>query len=399
VEGILEGARPLGAAEPDGAMFSHIWKSRFCRDVVGSHLRGDRVTRLEARMNRLTGDLFKVKRARYWIEWLLVSFSARLIPLMPLRLLRAISEFAASLVFVFDRKSRAVAVANLEMAYGSELTPEQRNLIAKRSFQAFGKNLLELFWTPRLTRDNLEKYVSAEDPHRLHELAKSETPYIAITPHFGNIELAGSFLGYRGKQCMVIAQPLKNERLTPIVRRLREGSGHRIVDPENAVVRLVKALRDGTSVFLLTDLTLKLRDSAVVIEEFGLKTRVTQLHAFLHLRTGIPILPFVTLPRGDGAYQVRFLTELRFPSDTSYQEVTQACWNQFEPIIRSHPEYWLWLYKHWRYRPSTAVRPYPFYANHSVQFDLEIESQEHPERAKLLGEQIREYAKWRRNNE
>jgi hypothetical protein len=34
-----------------------------------------------------------------------------------------------------------------------------------------------------------------------------------------------------------------------------------------------------------------------------------------------------------------------------------------------------------------------------VQFDLEIESQEHPERAKLLGEQIREYAKWRRNNE
>jgi len=71
-------------------------------------------------------------------------------------------------------------------------------------------------------------------------------------------------------------------------------------------------------------------------------------------------------------------------------------WNQFEPIIRSHPEYWLWLYKHWRYKPSRAMRPYPFYSNHSLQFDLEIESQEHPERAKLLGEQIREYARWRR---
>ena len=198
---------------------------------------------------------------------------------------------------------------------------------------------------------------------------------------------------------MVISQPLKNERLTPIARRLREASGHKIVVPENAVVRLLKALRDGTSVFLFTDLTLKLRDSAVVIEEFGLKTRVTQLHAFLHLRTGIPILPFVTLPRGDGGYQVSFLGELRFASDTPYHEVTQACWNQFEPIIRAHPEYWLWLYKHWRYRPSAAIRPYPFYAKHSVQFDLEIESQEHPERAKLLGEQIREYAKWRRNNE
>ncbi|HWY91542.1 MAG TPA: hypothetical protein VNY04_01470 [Chthoniobacterales bacterium] len=67
--------------------------------------------------------------------------------------------------------------------------------------------------------------------------------------------------------------------------------------PENAAVRLLKALRSGTSVFLLTDLTLKLRDAAVVIEEFGLKTRVTQLHAFLHLRTGVPIVPFVTLPQ------------------------------------------------------------------------------------------------------
>src|ERR1700741_900955 len=156
--------------------------------------------RYEALMNHGTEDLcIKVKRVRYLIEWLLVSLSARLIPLMPLGLLRAISEFAASLIFVFDRKSRAVAVANLEMAYGSELTPEQRDLIAKRSFQAFGKNFLELFWVPRLTRDNLEKYVSAEDPHRLRELARSETPYIAITPHFGNIELAGSFLGHWGK--------------------------------------------------------------------------------------------------------------------------------------------------------------------------------------------------------
>ena len=120
----------------------------------------------EALMNHGTEDLcIKVKRVRYWIEWLLVSLFARLIPLTPLGVLRAISEFAASLVYVFDTKSRAVAVANLEMAYGSELTPKQRNLIARRSFQAFGRNFLELFWTPRLNRDNVETYISAEDRH------------------------------------------------------------------------------------------------------------------------------------------------------------------------------------------------------------------------------------------
>src|SRR6516225_9091274 len=81
------------------------------------------------------------------------------------------------------------------------------------------------------------------------------------------------------------------------------------------------------------------------------------------------------------------ITRLHKPAGTSL--------NQLSVRI----EYWLWPYKHWRYRPSAAIRPYPFYAKHSVQFDLEIESQENPERAELLGEQIREYAKWRRNNE
>src|SRR5438132_341690 len=82
------------------------------------------------------------------------------------------------------------------------------------------------------------------------------------------------------------------------------------------------------------------------------------------------------------AKRLRVLPELRFAPDNPYHQVAQGCWNQFEPIIRSHPEYWLWLYKHWRYKPSRATRPYPFYSNHSVQFDLEIKSQEHPERAK-----------------
>ena len=42
-----------------------------------------------------------------------------------------------------------------------------------------------------------------------------------------------------------------------------------------------------------------LRPLAVIVDAFGLKTRVTPLHAFLHLRTGAPIIPWVTLPRPD----------------------------------------------------------------------------------------------------
>jgi lauroyl/myristoyl acyltransferase len=346
-------------------------------------------------------DIFKerVKRIRHWIEWLFVSFFGRLIRSLPFEIVQKIGDIAGSVVFWLDSKGRAVALANLEIVYGAELNLEQRRRIARRSLQVFGRNFLELFWTPRMTAGNVDKFISFEDPERLRELVQSEVPFIAIAPHFGNVELAGTFIGLKGRSLVIIAQPLKNERLTPIFRNLRQAPGHKIVAPDRAVVHLLKALRSGQAVFLFTDLTLKLRDSAVLIDAFGLKTRVTHIHAFLHLRTGYPLVPWVTMPRGDGGYKIRILPWLRFPSSSSYQEVAQACWNQFEPIIRDNPEYWLWVYKHWRYRPSNPERPYPFYSNRSSQFDLEIERCEHPEKTKLLSGQIRDHTRWRRKRD
>jgi KDO2-lipid IV(A) lauroyltransferase len=341
----------------------------------------------------------RVKRVRYWIEWLLVSFFGRLVHALPISVVQKIGDLAGSLVFWADSKGRAVALANLEAVFASRFSLTQRRRIARRSLQVFGRNFLELFWTGRLTSENVDKIITFEDPERLRELVESDIPFIAITPHFGNVELAGICIGLKGRSLAIISQPFKNERLTPIFRRLREATGHQIIVPDNAVVRLLRALRAGQSIFLFTDLTLKLRDSAVIIDGFGLKMRVTQIHAFLHQRTGFPIVPWVTLPRGDGGYMVRILPWLRFPAGSSYQEITQACWNQFEPIIRENPDYWLWVYKHWRYKPSVTGADYPFYANRSTQFDLEIESQEHPEKAKALGEQIREHARWQRERE
>lgn len=340
-----------------------------------------------------------MKRIRYWIEWLLVSFFGRLVRALPFTVVQKVGDMAGSLVFWADSRGRAVALANLEVVFGSELSLSQRRGIARRSLQAFGRNFLELFWTTRLTSGNVDRIISFEDPERLRELVESDVPFIAITPHFGNVELAGTLIGLKGRSLIIVSQPFKNERLTPIFRNLREATGHKIIVPDNAVVRLLRALRSGDSVFLFSDLTLKLRDSAVIIEAFGLKMRVTQIHAFLHQRTGFPIVPWVTLPRGDGGYMVRILPWLRFPAASSYQQITQSCWNQFQPIIRENPDYWLWVYKHWRYKPSTPGPRYPFYANRSTQFDLEIERQEHPEKAKALGDQIRKHARWRRERE
>jgi KDO2-lipid IV(A) lauroyltransferase len=337
-----------------------------------------------------------VKRLRYQIEYFCVALFGRIIRALPFRVVQKLGDIAGALVFWADHRGRTVALANLSAVFGSELNLGQRHRIAKRSLQVFARNFLQLFWTPNLTPGNVGKFITFEDPAKFREVVEYGGPIIAITPHFGNVELVGSFLGLEGLGLTIVSAPFKNALLTPLFRKLREAPGHKIIVPDNAVARLLQALRRGEPVFLFSDLTLKLRDAAVVIDGFGLKMRVTQIHAFLHLRTGAPIVPWVTLPRPGGGYMVRLLPWLRFPSGSSYQEIAQVCWNQFEPIIRENPDQWLWLYKHWRYKPSAPTRLYPFYANSSTQFDLEVESQEHPEKAQSLAEQIRDHARWHR---
>jgi hypothetical protein len=54
--------------------------------------------------------------------------------------------------------------------------------------------------------------------------------------------------------------------------------------------------------------------------------------------------------------------------------MAQACWDQFEQVVRKNPAPWLWMYKHWRYRPLAAnLAAYPFYANLSQDFERRLD--------------------------
>jgi KDO2-lipid IV(A) lauroyltransferase len=330
-----------------------------------------------------------VKNFRYWLEWVLVVFFARLIPNMPLKFVRGLAIFAGSVVYRFDLKSRAIAIANLEAAFGPQMSLKQRRRIAKRSLQIFAQTFLELFWTSRLNSKNVEHFIRFENPEIFQAILDNGEPIIAVTPHFGNFEWGSALFGFVGYRGTILTQRFKNDRLTAIFARLRSYSGHEVVTQESSILRLLKTLRRGRPIGVLTDLTLKIKDPAAIVEAFGMKTRVTLAHSILHERTQIPIVPFVTLPRPDGGYFMRLLPPLKFAQGTPYRTIAQACWDQFEPIIREQPEQWLWAYKHWRYKPSETDRAYPFYSNRSKKFDVELAEIDAKQTIQIAGEEPR----------
>jgi len=151
--------------------------------------------------------------------------------------------------------------------------------------------------------------------------------------------------------------------LDPIFKSLREQSGHELVPRERGIMRLHKVLRRKGRTALLVDLTVPASQGAVAIDCFGLETSVTSAHAWLHERTGVPIVPAHTEPLPNGRYRLVFHPKIEDTSGMTHQQIAQACWNSFEPYVRKNPAPWLWMYKHWRYCPAHPDRPYPFYAN------------------------------------
>jgi lauroyl/myristoyl acyltransferase len=139
-------------------------------------------------------------------------------------------------------------------------------------------------------------------------------------------------------------------------------------------MHLYRALRRGERFALLGDLTISAKLPTVAIKCFGLERCVTFAHVWLHQRTGAPLINAHCEPLPGGRYRVVFHPRIEFPAGASLQEMAQACWDQFEPVVRKNPAPWLWMYKHWRYRPLAAhLAAYPFYANISQDFERRLD--------------------------
>lgn len=306
---------------------------------------------------------------RYRLEWLALMAALKVVPLLSRKACYGLAGFAGNLAATFDRAGRRVALSNLEAAFGGEFSRARREQIVRESYQHFARTMLDLFWSPRLNQENYTQYIEFQNVEQSRaDIAPSHSCVVGSF-HYGNFEWLSLACAWHGFPSAITTQEFKNPLLDKFFQKLREQSGHNTVPREGAIIRLYKTLRKKGRVALLVDTTLPPHHPTVVIECFGLKTIVTVAHAWLQERTGVPMVPVYCEPLVGGRYRVVSLPALWPPKGATHQEIAQACWDAFEPVVRKNPAPWLWMYKHWRYKPTEAQHGYPFYAQESLEFD------------------------------
>lgn len=307
------------------------------------------------------------KRLRHRVEWMAVRMIALIVPALPRRVCHQLADVVGAVASVVHWPGHRVALSNLEAAFGTTMSAPQRKEVARESYQYFTRAMADLFWSARLTDQSFAEIFDLQDLERLRSERGTERGAIFACLHYGGFEWIALALGLAFK-CTVVTQSFKNPLLNATFNELREVSGHQTIRREGAILRLYKALVNHRSVTLAVDLTVSAKLPSVPIDCFGMQTCVTFAHAWLHKRTGAPIIPTHCEPLPGGRYRLVLHPELEIRPGATNQQIAQACWDCFEPVIRRNPAPWLWMYKHWRYRPADEAAPYPDYANESPHF-------------------------------
>ncbi len=318
-----------------------------------------------------------MKKIRYRFEYFGLLVGAWLIQRLSWRWLRPFGNFVGSLVFFFDRKRREVAFTNLKAAFGTIYDEQERKKIAKKSYQIFAATMLELLWSPRLTPETMDE-IADIDVVDLRSSPKLEgVPVIYCCAHAANFEWTGQIAARYTNRFPVIAQKFKNPLIGTLFDQWRSSLGQEVIPQEQAMLKLFRYLKTGGKFGILVDLNLKPHEGPVIVRMFDrLLAPLTRLPAELALRTGALLVPVECLIKPQGGYTLRFLEPISVTSESTVESLTQACWDVLESSIQRHPEYWLWTYKHWRYKPSEQENHfYPFYANTFLPFDELIAQQ------------------------
>jgi Kdo2-lipid IVA lauroyltransferase/acyltransferase len=319
-----------------------------------------------------TNNVSRWKRFRYQLEAVAVEALAWLMPRLPYGLVRRLGTGLGFLGYYLLAKERRIALANLDVAFGSTKSQAEKERIARVSFQNFASTLLKLFWAPHLTRIRLEEIVEANVDRLacIKGLSARGKGVLFVTLHFGDWELLSLATGLYGMPLNVVTETMRNTALERVFVRLRTLTGHRIVPQRSAALKIYKSLKRGETVAVLIDLNAPEETGGLWLEFFGLPVFNNVSVAALALRSGAAIIGCYAHPLPDGRLKVVYGPELAYTPTGDYETdvriISQQCLTFCEQTIREHPEFWLWSYKRWKHRRDAGDTRYPFYTSSVV---------------------------------
>ena len=288
-------------------------------------------------------------------EWLGIGLGMLVLTNLPHRVLFALCDFMSAVMFFFDRKGRARALANLRIVVGAEREgpPTRREkIILKRSYRNMARTIGHVFWTSRNAMKRAAS-VAAFSPKCLEVLAENK-PLVTVSAHLGCWEVLSQLVYLQGRRMVSVAKDIGTPAMTELLMKSRKAIGQEIVHADGAFRPLYEGLKGGSDVGLLVDQVVRPEDGGVWVEFFGRPVPVSVAPAFLAAKTHAPIVVAWSRPLKDGTYRCEYIDFYPWQKGTDIWRRTQECIRDLERVIRRHPSCWVLNYNYFRKKPKES---------------------------------------------
>ncbi len=267
------------------------------------------------------------------------------------RLAEWLKNALAVLWYRLDRRHREITRRNLAFAYGSELSLEEQENIARgvfRHFVCFAWEVLELLVVPLSYIRRKTVIVGGEHLDRALDQGRGA---IAIAMHTGNWEYTVVGYALQHRPVAIVARELDHPLGTWLAWHLRERGGNLMVNKQRGLKDILRHLKQNRIVGILIDQNTT-TEGGLLVDFFGHPARTTPVAAVLARHRDVPVLPalFRRLPDG------RHLMVIQPPipmhktrdADADILRHLQAQSLAMEAWVREEPSQWLWLHRRWK---------------------------------------------------
>jgi KDO2-lipid IV(A) lauroyltransferase len=291
---------------------------------------------------------------KYYAEFLIYLGIKLFFLILPRKFSLGVGQFLGIAVYSLDKKHRQIALSNLKIAFGSELSLSALKDIARKSFIHFGKFLADYLKFNYLNEKKRDKLIKVEGEENLDLSLEKGKGVLFFSGHYGSWEIAPYFLARKAK-FYVIARALDNNLLEKELLNMRTTLGAEVIYKQQAAKRTLQSLRSRDMVAILIDQNV-LRSQAVFVDFFGKSAATTPSLAAFFLRTQSPLIPVFCYPASGNTYKIEILKPLTIDLSGNYDQdvlkITQICTKIIEAQIRKNPNYWLWFHQRWKTRPE-----------------------------------------------
>ena len=257
----------------------------------------------------------------------------------------------ALLWYRLDRRHRKITRRNLEFAYGSELSPAERERLARavfRHFLLFAWEILELLLTPLSWVR--KKVLVLGDEHLAAALAQGRGA-IVIAAHAGKWEYTVLGYGLQHGPAAVVGRELDHPWGRALARYLRERGGNVMVDKQRGLKAILAQLKQNRPVGIVIDQNTTTA-GGLLVDFFGKAARTTPVAALLARHRDIPVLPAFSRRLPGGRHLMVIFPPIPMQKTGDPQaDILQHLQLQsraLEAWVRACPEQWLWLHRRWK---------------------------------------------------